>query len=866
MHQSLRFLSFLGLSLAACMATSQAADLASWYLPPGGSHDPAVPTPRQVLGYEVGEWHVSHDQLAAYVRAVAAAAPERTRLTEIGRTHEGRPLLHLVISAPANIARLDALREAHARSGRSDGPAPAADAPVVVWLGYSIHGDEASGSNAALLTAYHLAAGRGTEVERLLERAIVIVDPSFNPDGLQRFSTWANMHRGVRLNGDPNHREHVQGWPQGRFNHYWFDLNRDWLLTQHPESQARVREFQRWRPNVLADFHEMQSGATFFFQPGVPSRNNPLTPEGNLALTRALARHHAAAFDAGGSLYYSEEDFDDFYYGKGSTYPDLQGSVGILFEQASARGHLQDTANGPLSFPFAIRNQFWASLSTLRGAVAERSNLLELQRASARSARELARKDGNRAWVFGQVGDAARGLELARLLARHGIEVRRLTRSLESKGQRFEPGSAWVVVADQEQYRLIRTAFETVSEFRDTTFYDVSAWTLPLAFGLPYAGLGGVEAAALGPVEDALLPAGRFSAVPGAVAYAFSWQGYWAPRAVQRLQDAGVRVRAAGRPLTLSTPQGARRLERGAILVTLGQQSADRARVEATLAEVARLDGIEVLAVSTGLTAEGPDLGSNAVEVLRPIKPLLVVGEGVDPTEAGELWHLIDQRFNLPLTLVEGARLASLDLTPYTHILMVDLRQPLPDAFGERTRARLKAWVEAGGTLVASKGAAQLVKQSGMLDLEFVEAPKPAKDAPPAARRDYTDWIGDRDRESLAGAIFMSDLDLSHPLGWGYGARQLPVFRDHTSVIARPANRYASVAAYTPQPLISGYASRDNVTRIAGSAAVIADRVGQGQVIVLTDNPNFRAFWYGPSRLVLNALFMSGFIERTGQQ
>lgn len=844
--------------------TLLAADL-GWYLPAGSSHDLAVPTPRSVLGWEIGEWHLSHDQALAYARALAAAAPERTRLVEIGRTYEGRPLVHLFISSPANIARLDAIRTAHLASITADGPAPAADAPAIVWLGYSIHGDEPSGANAAPLVAYHLAAGRGGEVERLLERAVVILDPSFNPDGLQRFSTWANMHRGSRLNPDPAHREHTQGWPRGRFNHYWFDLNRDWLLTQHPESRARVAAFQAWRPHVLADFHEMFTEQTFFFQPGVPSRNNPLTPAGNLEVTRALAKHHAAAFDAGGSLYYSEEDFDDFYYGKGSTYPDLHGSVGILFEQASSRGHLQASQNGELSFPFTIRNQFWASLSTLRGAVAERDALYGLQRSAARSARELARRDATRAWVFGAPRDRARGLELARLLARHGVAVHRLTRPLSQGGRRFEPGSAWLVPVDQAQYRLVRTAFETVSEFPDKTFYDVSTWTLPLAFGLPYAGLTRLEAGALGAVEDADLPVGRFVDAPGAVGYAFAWDEHWAPRALQRLLDAGVRTRIANQPLTAVTPDGTRSLGRGAVVVTLGQQSVAPERVRELLAGIASQDGLEVQVITTGLTPEGPDLGSDRLPVIQAVRPLLVVGEGVDAQEAGEIWHLLDHRYNAPLSLVDMDRLGRLPLERYTHVFMVDGRY---DAIDEQARARLKAWVQAGGVLVASKSALRFVKSAGLLELEFLDAegakPDAAKDAAPPARRDHAAWTLDRDLEGLAGAIFMTDMDLSHPLGWGMAERDLPVFRDHTTVLRRPANPYTTVAAYREAPLVSGYASTRNVQRIAGSAAVVADRVGQGLVVAITDDPAFRAFWHGSSRLVLNALYMARFTERAG--
>ena len=398
-------------------------------LPRVDSYDPAIPAPAAFLGFEPGEQHVRHDQLAAYVRRLAELSP-RLVVEEQGRTHEGRPQLLLTVSSPGNLARREEIRRRHAALSEPpfDEP-PAADLeamPVVVWLGYSIHGDEASGANAALLVAYHLAAARGREVEDLLARAVVLLDPSLNPDGLDRFAQWANAHRGAVPVDDPEHREHVQPWPSGRTNHYWFDLNRDWLLVQQPESRARVATFQRWRPNLVADFHEMGSDATFFFQPGVPARQNPLTPPENLELTRAIAGFHAAAFDRAGRLYFTEETYDDFYYGKGSTYPDVQGAVGILFEQASARGHRQQTENGLLTFADAIANQVRASFSTLAGADDKRRELLAWQREAYRRALAAAARAPVAGWVVGDGGDPARAAALLAVLRAHGVEVRLL--------------------------------------------------------------------------------------------------------------------------------------------------------------------------------------------------------------------------------------------------------------------------------------------------------------------------------------------------------------------------------------------------------------------------------------------------------
>ncbi|HEX6201364.1 MAG TPA: M14 metallopeptidase family protein, partial [Thermoanaerobaculia bacterium] len=485
-------------------------------LPPAASYDPAVPRPADVLGFEIGERHVRHDQLVEYVRRLAEASP-RVAIEEQGRTHEGRPQLLLTVSSPANLARREEIRRRHRALSEApwDEPAPGVETqtsaldgmPVVVWLGYSIHGDEASGANASLLVAYHLAAARGAEVESLLDRTVILLDPSLNPDGLARFAHWVATHRGRVEVADPLHREHLQGWPSARTNHYWFDLNRDWLLLQHPESRNRVATIQRWRPNVVADFHEMGSNATFFFQPGVPSRQNPLTPAENLELTRQIARFHAEAFDRAGRLYYTEETYDDFYYGKGSTYPDAQGAVGILFEQASSRGIRQDTEQGLLTFADSVANQVRASFSTLAGAAAKRRELLGWQREFYRRAGEEAASGPVGGWIVGEGGDPARAAELVAILDAHGIAVHRLARDVEAGGRRFAAGEAFVVPAAQRQARLAEALFERRTEFADDVFYDVSAWTLPLAFGLPWAevargrwspGLAGEEVTAPG--------------------------------------------------------------------------------------------------------------------------------------------------------------------------------------------------------------------------------------------------------------------------------------------------------------------------------------------------------------------------------
>lgn len=443
---------FLCCLLISFLSHSQNDSLSlKYYLPQDISYNQNIPTPQEVIGFIPGEWHVSHDRLVQYMRKLAEVSP-RISLEERGFTYEGRPLILLRISSEENIQNLENIRQEHlqlleTQSKQND----TENMPVVINQGFSIHGNEPSGSNAALLYAYYLAAAQGPAIEEKLKNTIILLDPSFNPDGLQRFAYWANTNKSSNINTDPQDREYDEIWPGGRTNHYWFDMNRDWLPVQLPESQARIETFHKWYPNILTDHHEMGSNSTFFFQPGIPSRTHPLTPQLNQDLTKEIGTYHAKAFDKIGSLYFTEENYDDFYYGKGSTFPDINGSIGILFEQASSRGHAQETDNGVLTFPFTIRNQFTAALSTLEAATKMRSKLLNYQRDFYRESRKSA---GNGAYVFGSSSDPARAWELAKIMRQHQIKVHELKEDFSSNGKNLKkaPPSSFLRISASKDW------------------------------------------------------------------------------------------------------------------------------------------------------------------------------------------------------------------------------------------------------------------------------------------------------------------------------------------------------------------------------------------------------------------------------
>ncbi len=830
------------------------------YLPDDVTYNPDIPVPSSVLGFEVGEWHVRHGLVVEYLYKLAEAS-DRITIQEYARTYERRPLLLLTISTPENLSRIDEIHENHlalndpSRSQNLN----INDMPVVTWLGYSVHGNEPSGGNAALITAYYLAAAQGEKIDELLQNSVVLLDPVYNPDGFDRFANWVNMHKSFAMNNDRFHREHTEVWPFSRTNHYWFDLNRDWMPVVHPESRGRIAMYQHWKPNVLTDHHEMGTNSTYFFQPGVPSRDNPLTPARTFELTGKLAEFHADYLNEFGVLYWTEEVFDDFYLGKGSTYPDLQGTIGILFEQASSRGHLQESQHGDLDFPTTIRNQFVTSLSTLYGSLALRTELLSHMRDFYTTAISEARSSNINAYVFGSEKDQARNYHLLDILRAHSIDVYELARELTVDGKTFKPGTSWIVPTEQPQYRFLTGLFETRTEFTDSLFYDVSTWTLPYAFNLPYAEVRGraFRANLLGDaVNEPQFPTGNVYAEADDYAFLFEWYEYYAPRALYRLMDANVRVQVAERSFRAQTREGLRDFSKGTIMVSSGTQDvASKDEIFGILQTIADEDGIDVFGLSTGLTPRGPDLGSRNFAVLRNPNVMILGGQGVSMNEAGEIWHLFDQRYHIPVSIVEKRVFEFADLSRYNTIVMV---QGNYNDLSENAVNRLRDWVRSGGTLITQRSATQWAARNGFSNAKFKSRPDNEFGNQPLP---YISASGTRGAQVIGGSIFFANLDRTHPLGFGFENDRITVFRNNTLMLESPQNPWASPLRYTSNPLASGYISARNLEIIGDVPSIQVSSLGSGRVILMTDNANFRGFWYGTNKLFTNAVFFGNLIS-----
>ncbi|RAJ27932.1 zinc carboxypeptidase [Gelidibacter algens] len=821
--------------LSSCFIFGQKQTDLSYYLPQSTSYNKAIPTPQSVIGHEVGEWHITHDKLVEYMKALAESS-ERITLENRGMTYEGRPLILLTITSPKNHQNIDAIRQQHIAATEDNASVTTSNMPIVVNQGFSIHGNEASGSNAALLVAYYLAAAESNDVKEMLDDMVILFDPSFNPDGLQRFAYWANSNKSKNLNPDPNDREYSEVWPGGRSNHYWFDMNRDWLPVQLPESRARLETFHKWLPNILTDHHEMGTNSTFFFQPGIPSRTHPLTPKLNQELTRRIGNFHAEALDKIGSFYYTEESFDDFYYGKGSTFPDINGGIGILFEQASSRGHVQESENGLLTFPFTIRNQFTAALSTLEAAKNMREDILKYQHDFFKNARSEATKENGKNIVFGDSKDAAKTYELAEILRRQKIKFYELKDDVTIDGKKFKKGYSYVIPKNQKNTRLINAMFEKRTTFEDSLFYDVSAWTFPLAFNLDY--VEGAASSNMGAeVTDLKMKPGQVSAKSN-YAYLMEWHEYYTPKVLNQILKSDLRAKVAMEQFGANGKD----YDYGTILVPVQNQSKDADELYNFLNELAKEGHVQIDAVSTGLT-KGIDLGSNQFRALTQPKIALIVGSGVSPYDAGEIWHLLDQRYDMTLTKLDTDNLERADLSRYNTII-------LPSGSLSKSAAEtLRKWVENGGTLIGFESAVRWLNTNKFMKLDIKKSERIAKNVTYGQRSDYNG------AQVIGGAIFEAKLDRSHPINFGYKNDKLPLFRGSTLFINPDKQSYNNPIQYTKNPLLSGYISKSNLDSLALSVPYQMQRMKRGKVVAFTDNTNFRAFWFGTNKLMMNAIF-----------
>ncbi len=894
------------LCLAAVAAAFAQPSSEFW---PGARYDPAIPTYEKVLGYKPGSVITPCSGLLQYAEALAAAAPARAKVAEYARSWQGRRLVYMVVGSESNMRRL---KEVQAGMRRLADPraTPEAEAqkliaslPALVWIAAGVHGDEISSPEAALFLAYHLLASRGDKmVEQILANTLVFIVPSQNPDGRDRFVNHYVQSLGIEPDPNPMALEHTQPFPGGRFNHYHFDMNRDWMALTQPEIRGQAKALLEWFPLVYVDLHEMGADTTYFFAPEAKPYNPHLTAEQKSSL-EWFGKNNAKWFDQFGFNYFTREIYDAFYPGYGASWPSYFGAIAMTYEQASARGLVMRRIDETLlEFRETIRHHFVASLSTCETAAARRRELLENFYRYRKSAIEEGKSEPVREYVLPRRGDTAVVDKLAVLLADQGVEVRRSKSGFQAAGKEVPPGSYAISLA-QPSKRLIRTLLDPhvpmSEEFLKEQerrrkrklpdeIYDVTGWSLPLLYNVELVASAEPVTGDFEVVKPGSPLTGSVAGGKATVAYLVPW-GVAGARFLTAALRAGLKVHTADKAFT----QNKRKYPRGTLIVRVAENTAD---LSDKVSRIAKESGAEVVAANTGWVDDGINFGSRHVFPMRRPTVAIAWDRPVAPGSSGHARFVLERQFGYPATAIRIQNLPTADLSRFQVIILPDGQaEGYSTAIGANGARKLKDWVAAGGTLIGigsaniyladpRTGLLSIAPENAVKDAPAAPARKPdAAPAAPSAQppaaaaaapspadirvagrilakpEDYLKAI-EAEREppdAAPGVLLRARTDPEHWIT--AGAPETVIAMVSGRNIFTPIKLDKGVnAAYFLGPgelLASGYLWEENRKQLAYKPLVAVQREGRGAVVAFTADPNFRAYLDSMNLLFLNAVF-----------
>lgn len=837
-----------------------------YYFPAGSRFAANIPAPSQFFNHQIGHRHTPYDQIVDYFKILEQRS-DRIKIDTIGRTWEGRPLVVLKASSPDNIRNSEQIRQQHIETinNAKDNRIVSKEAqPALVFLGFSVHGNETSAAEASILTAYYLAASQDPIVATSLANGIFFIDPVRNPDGYDRYVNWVNANATFPPNGNALDREHNEAWPGGRTNHYWFDLNRDWINQVNPESKARVSYFQHWLPHFQGDFHEMGAASSFFFEPTKQdAQESPLVPKGTYQLNQKFAAYYAKALDEIGSFYFTKEQFDNINPTYGSTYPDHVGSLGILFEQASPRGLFQRTNNGDLTYPFAIRNHFRIALASIGASIDHRTELLENQLKFFQSALELAQKDPIKGYLVDLKYNNNTAAHFKELLTRHQIHYITNNRDRKVDGKDFEKGTSIIIPTAQANYRLVKVIFDETKTYVDSVFYDGSGNSIAYLYGFSYAGLrqalddGDTDRSAATNIPPVALTKSNY-------AYLVDWRQEGAPWLLSQLLQRGILVKSAGSPFELSDQGRTIGFDYGSLLIPIHGQSISADELFNFLRKLNETGNVTIASASTGYSAKGIDLGSSGFKSLVPQNALLLTGNGISAYEAGEVWYTFERQLEQPILRLNIDLFSRVNLEDYQVLVLVSGEYA---GLSSAAVERIRAWVKNGGTLIAFGRTGQWLAGQKIASFEFLDGRsdsvkrKEEKTTKTKERFDYASAQSREGTKRIGGTYFNTEIDRTHPIGYGYTQRTKPVYRNHTLFVEQGDQAYNNVAIYSKSPLLNGYASAENQKNIAGTASILVENSGNGRIVYFVDDPLFRGISFGNARSFSNAVLLGQVLQ-----
>ena len=795
-------------------------------------------SPSEFLGYELGTQFTRHHDVVDYYEQLAKSAPDRVKLISYGKTNERRPLLLAFVSSAENMANLEAIREAHLASTTGGNSANKA----IVWLSYNVHGNESVSTEASMLTIYELL----TQKSDYLENTVVIMDPCINPDGRDRYVNWYNQYKNTPFNVDPNSKEHHEGWWSGRSNHYMFDLNRDWAWLTQVESQQRLKKFNEWLPHIHVDFHEQGVNNPYFFAPAAQPYHEVIT-QFQRDFQETIGRNHARYFDANGWFYFTKEVFDLFYPSYGDTYPTYNGGIGMTYEQGgSGRAGLGiiTAIKDTLTLQDRISHHHTTGLSTVEVAKNNESRL------NAEFRKFYQRKNFKyKSYLLD--GGKDQLAQLASLLDKHQIKYGKGS-GVSAKGYNYKTGkngslrggeNSLVISSDQTKGTLVKVLFEPDAQLVDSLTYDITAWSLPYAYGLNAIASESDLGSGSGNWEIGTAPALDVNAKE--YAYVADWNSMNDARFLADLLKGGIRVRKAHKPFQLEGNSYAR----GSLIITHADNERKPDYLN-NLKDAALKNNKTLTPVQTGFVDSGKDFGSFYVDMIPKAKIALLGGDPSSTLRFGEIWHFFEQQLHYPVTVIDADYINGVDLADYDVLILPDGR-----GYGEFiTEDRLKevkSWVREGGRLIAMGRSIKAIDGEKGFSIKLKEAEKKESEDKVAP---FDSSQREQMKSAITGAIFKTKVDTSNPLAYGYGDTYFTLKLGNDSY--KYLKRGTAVYLEDQTKPFSGFAGSEAQKKLDKTLVFGLENHGRGEVVYMVDNPLFRAFWEGGKLFFANALFM----------
>jgi hypothetical protein len=844
-----------GLMVASLSASSQTTNSSSTRLD----------SPAQFLGYKIGERFTPHHRVLAYAEQVARQMPSRVKLLPYGTTYEGRQLMAVAIASEANLARLDEIRTNNLkRIGMIEGQPSTATQPPIAWLSYNVHGNEAVSSEAFMEVLYRLLNTTDPISQKIMNSTVVILDPGLNPDGHDRYVNWYNQMMGQNADPTPFAREHVEPWPGGRYTHYLFDPNRDWAWQTQEITQHRMALYQQWMPHLHGDFHEMGVESPYYFAPSAKPYHEDITPF-QRQFQQTIGQYCSRYFDQKGWLYYTRERFDLFYPSYGDTYPTYNGAIGMTYEQGgNSRAGLAIEKNDgdTLTLRQRIDHHYVASIATLE-SVADRPAEVVKEFGQFFDKSRNTPIGPYKSYLIKSNGDAGRLKSLQQLLDRNKITYGYAGKAQTVAGfnytsQKNEKSVAiaaedMVISAYQSKSTLLKILFEPNSALEDSATYDITAWSLPYAFGLQTYGL----TTRLTPIaSQPTTSAPASTTITKPYAYIVRWQSLPAVQLLASLLKQKVRVRAAEKPFELEN----KTYPSGTLIVTRAGNERFGDRFDALVRAEATKSGADLTPVQTGFVAKGSDFGSDFVTGLKAPRVGLVVGEGTPPPAAGEVWHFFDQELGYPISLIDGNTLGNVEWSKLD-VLILPTNYNYARFLNDKNLSSIREWIRAGGKLIALERATSFLAGKDGFDLKEKED-KSGKDKAKEKSNpaDSLKLYGNRERATISdetpGSIYRVNIDTTHPLGFGLTGGYYTLvqntfnydfLKDGWNVGYLKADNY-----------VAGFSGKNAKDKLKNTLLMGVQNYGRGSIVYLADDPLFRGFWYNGKLLFGNAVFMVG--------